>query len=60
MTVFFVGLYLPGSPSALAWPYEWAMVGGWCLLGVVLLAVAGGLPTRTEAKAHLSAQQLED
>ncbi|MGB9955476.1 APC family permease [Haloferax prahovense] len=60
LTVFFVGLYLPGSPSALAWPYEWAMVGGWCLLGVVLLAVAGGLPTRTEAKAHLSAQQLED
>lgn len=28
-------LYMPGSPSALVWPYEWVMVGGWCLLGII-------------------------
>jgi amino acid transporter len=27
-------LYLPFSPAALVWPYEWAIVGGWTLLGV--------------------------
>ena len=26
-------LYLPGSPSALAWPYEWAIVGAWAAVG---------------------------
>ena len=28
--------YLPGSPSALLWPYEWAMIVVWALLGVGL------------------------
>ena len=28
-------LYLPGSPAALLWPYEWAIVLLWTLLGVV-------------------------
>ncbi|UCG72903.1 MAG: amino acid permease [Chromatiales bacterium] len=28
-------LYLPWSPSALIWPWEWAMVLGWALLGAV-------------------------
>jgi amino acid transporter len=31
-------LYLPGSPAALMWPQEWAIVIGWCLLGALLLA----------------------
>ncbi len=31
-------LYLPGSPAALVWPQEWAIVLGWCVLGAVLLA----------------------
>ena len=35
-TVFFILLYLPGSPSALAWPEEWAIVLLWLGLGVVL------------------------
>jgi amino acid transporter len=36
-----IGLvYLPGSPSALVWPYEWAMVLGWALLGVLLYWLA--------------------
>lgn len=29
-------LYLPGSPGALVWPYEWGMVAGWTVLGVIL------------------------
>ncbi|SEP24566.1 Amino acid permease [Halogranum amylolyticum] len=59
LTVFFIGLYLPGSPSALSWPYEWAIVALWSLLGGVLLILAGGLPTQSEAKAHMSAHELE-
>ena len=27
-------LYLPGSPSALAWPHEWVIVGGWAVVGI--------------------------
>ena len=27
-------LYLPGSPSALAWPYEWIIVIAWAMLGL--------------------------
>ncbi len=29
-------LYLPGMPAALAWPYEWVIVGGWVVAGLVL------------------------
>jgi hypothetical protein len=28
-------LYLPGSPSALAWPVEWGIVLLWFILGAV-------------------------
>ena len=33
-------LFLPGSPAALVWPWEWAIVGGWTLLGAFLLLLA--------------------
>jgi APA family basic amino acid/polyamine antiporter len=33
-------LFLPFSPAALVWPYEWVIVGGWCLLGAILMAFA--------------------
>jgi len=29
-------LYMPGSPAALVWPYEWVIVGGWILLGAFM------------------------
>jgi len=32
-----LSLYLPGSPSALAWPYEWGMILLWAGLGALLL-----------------------
>ncbi len=31
-------LYLPGSPAALVWPEEWALVAGWSTLGALLWA----------------------
>ncbi|SHE92685.1 amino acid/polyamine/organocation transporter, APC superfamily (TC 2.A.3) [Desulfofundulus australicus DSM 11792] len=30
-----IALYLPGSPSALVWPYEWLIFLGWCALGLI-------------------------
>jgi amino acid transporter len=33
-------LYLPGSPAALVWPYEWLIVLGWIVLGAILLRLA--------------------
>jgi amino acid transporter len=29
-------LYLPGSPAALVWPYEWLIVIAWVLLGALM------------------------
>lgn len=37
LSVAIAALYLPFSPAALVWPYEWAIVGAWALLGGVLL-----------------------
>jgi amino acid transporter len=34
-------LYLPFSPAALIWPYEWAIVAGWAALGGLLLLIRG-------------------
>ena len=44
-TVFFFVLYLPGSPAALVWPQEWAIVLGWILLGALF-----ALATRKRVK----------
>jgi amino acid transporter len=30
-------LFMPFSPAALIWPYEWAIVAGWWLIGLILL-----------------------
>lgn len=34
-------LYLPGSPAALVWPWEWGIVAAWCVLGAVLALASG-------------------
>ncbi len=39
-------VYLPWSPSALVWPYEWAMVLGWTLFGAILYSLVGRQPER--------------
>ena len=30
-----ISAYLPGSPSALVWPYEWVTISIWTVLGIV-------------------------
>jgi APA family basic amino acid/polyamine antiporter len=35
-TLFFLSLYLPGSPSSLKWPQEWVIILVWVLLGAFL------------------------
>ena len=34
--IFFLYWYTPFSPSALLWPYEWALIFTWILLGLIL------------------------
>ena len=41
-------LFMPWSPAALIWPYEWIIVGGWIALGAVMVIIArlqGGGPS---------------
>jgi amino acid transporter len=41
-----ISAYLPGSPSALIWPYEWVTISIWTVLGIVLyLRFRGGVRT---------------
>jgi len=40
VSIGLAGLYLPGSPAALAWPQEWLIVILWVALGAILYAVA--------------------
>jgi len=57
LTLGFIGLYLPGGPSALLWPYEWLIVLFWALLGVVLYSVSS---TDSEVDvADLETEKLE-
>lgn len=36
LSAIFVILCMPGSPTALIWPFEWAIVGAWAAIGAVL------------------------
>jgi APA family basic amino acid/polyamine antiporter len=38
--------YLPGSPSALIWPYEWAIILTWAVLGLALFFSYGAKHSR--------------
>lgn len=40
MCVILTIMYLPGSPAALIWPYEWGIVIAWVVLGSVFFAWA--------------------
>lgn len=33
-------IYLPWGPSSLLWPYEWVMIIGWSILGLILFLMA--------------------
>ena len=40
LSVGLIFLYLPGSPSALIWPQEWAIFIGWSMFGLALFLSA--------------------
>ncbi len=42
MSALMLLIYLPGSPSALVWPYEWVICLAWAALGAVLYRAAPG------------------
>lgn len=54
VTVCFLVLYLPGSPSALAWPFEWLIVLGWVVFGFVVYF------SSSQWRARLDKQERED
>jgi amino acid transporter len=37
LTAGFIVLYMPGMPSQLVWPYEWAIFLGWWVIGAIFL-----------------------
>ncbi|SNZ17641.1 amino acid/polyamine/organocation transporter, APC superfamily [Terribacillus aidingensis] len=39
MSFLFLSFYLPGMPAALVWPYEWMMLIGWTIIGLVLYVI---------------------
>lgn len=53
LSVGFCLLYLPGSPSALVWPYEWAIIGIWVILGGVFYFWAKSAYGRDAADAYM-------
>lgn len=60
LAAFFVYLYLPGGKSALAWPYEWAIVLLWCVLGVVLYSISEGHSDEHATEAARRLEQLDE
>ncbi|WP_106496526.1 APC family permease [Lentibacillus sp. Marseille-P4043] len=46
-------LYMPGMPSALIWPYEWAIVGLWAVLGVILYKISMAKYGKKYADDHM-------
>lgn len=52
-------LYFPGMPSALIWPYEWAIIIVWIILGVILYQVSMRKYGPENSDAHME-KQLEE
>ena len=40
LSIGLIILYLPGSPAALLWPEEWAIVIAWAVLGLLFFGFA--------------------
>lgn len=53
MSIGVAVLYMPGMPSALIWPYEWAIVGLWIILGFVLYKVSLSKYGKEYADKHM-------
>ena len=54
-TAFFILLYMPGSPSSLVWPQEWAIVLLWVVVGA---AFAFGMRRRVAALGRVRQARL--
>jgi amino acid transporter len=52
LTLVFTGMYLPGAPSALQWPFEWGIVLLWVLLGAGLVVQSRLSGRETHVDAH--------
>lgn len=39
LSILFILLYMPFSPSALVWPMEWYIVSGWYLIGIIFFMI---------------------
>jgi amino acid transporter len=51
----FIALYMPGMPSALAWPYEWIIILSWWIIGFLFM-----LRMRNPESTKQSEQYLQD
>lgn len=49
-------LYLPPSPAALVWPHEWAIVGGWAVVGAALFLWAKSRYGNAESARIINAE----
>ncbi|SFH06014.1 amino acid/polyamine/organocation transporter, APC superfamily (TC 2.A.3) [Desulfotomaculum arcticum] len=49
LSALFILLYLPGSPAALVWPYEWLIFLGWSVIGIVFFVWARSSYGKDEA-----------
>ncbi len=54
VTILFLFLYLPPSPSALTWPYEWGIVGAWTAFGALVFGWARRSPLWADRAAQES------
>lgn len=46
-------LFMPGQAAALVWPYEWAIVGSWTVLGVIFMAKLARVGPGVDAEHRL-------
>lgn len=56
LAVGIIFLYMPGSPAALVWPYEWAIAGGWAVIGLGFYLWARAV--HPGESAHVVSQEL--
>ncbi|WP_243292685.1 APC family permease [Bacillus sp. FJAT-47783] len=59
LSIGLAALYMPGMPSALIWPYEWILFGGWWVIGAYFLWKASKVKF-IEGDYHLKQQAVDE